>query len=97
VLRRLESLSRQVAVLYPAGPVICGHCVEQFTRLKDAATPIEATDLRIACHALAERANLHLAPPRKVGGIPMEDPLTGDAAARWAEALCDADLGAFPM
>ena len=40
VLRRLEALARQVAVLYPAGPAICEHYAEQFTRLKDAGTPI---------------------------------------------------------
>jgi tRNA(fMet)-specific endonuclease VapC len=45
VLRQLEALARQVAVLYPAGPAICEHYAEQFTRLKDAGTPIGANDL----------------------------------------------------
>lgn len=58
VLRRLESLARQVPVIYPAGPAICRHYAEQFTRLKDAGTPIGANDLWIACHALAEEATL---------------------------------------
>lgn len=47
VLRRLEALARQVAVLYPEGPAICEHYAEQFTRLKDAGTPIGANDLWI--------------------------------------------------
>lgn len=58
VLRRLESLARQVPIIYPAGPAICRHYAEQFTRLKDAGTPIGANDLWIACHALAEEATL---------------------------------------
>jgi tRNA(fMet)-specific endonuclease VapC len=58
VLRRLHALARQVAVLYPSGPAVCGHCAEQFTRLKDAGTLNSANDLWIACHALAENATL---------------------------------------
>jgi len=58
VLRRLDALARQVPVIYPAGPAICRHYAEQFTRLKDAGTPIGANDLWIACHALAEGATL---------------------------------------
>jgi len=34
-------------VLYPEGPAICEHYAEQFTRLKDAGTPIGANDLWI--------------------------------------------------
>lgn len=45
-------------VIYPAGPAICRHYAEQFTRLKEAGTPIGANDLWIACHALAEEATL---------------------------------------
>lgn len=76
VLRRLEALARQVAVLYPTGPAICEHYVEQFTRLNDAGTPIGANDLWIACHALAERATLvtHNTPEfQRVGGLSVED------------------------
>jgi len=58
VLRRLDALVRQVPVIYPTGPAICRHYAEQFTRLKDAGTPIGANDLWIACHALAEDATL---------------------------------------
>jgi tRNA(fMet)-specific endonuclease VapC len=58
VLRRLDTLARQVTVIYPAGAAICRHYAEQSTRLKDAATPIGASDLWIAGHALAENAAL---------------------------------------
>lgn len=76
VLRRLQALARQVAVLYPAGPAICAHYAEQFTRLKDAGTPIGANDLWIACHALAEGATLvthNTSEFRRVGGLQVED------------------------
>lgn len=58
VLRRLESLARQVPVSYPNDHRICQHYAEQFMRLKTAGTPIGANDLWIACHALAEAATL---------------------------------------
>jgi tRNA(fMet)-specific endonuclease VapC len=58
VLRRLDMLARQVTVIYPTGAAICRHYAEQFTRLKEAGTPIGANDLWIACHALAEDATL---------------------------------------
>lgn len=58
VLRRLDGLAKQVPVHYPQGAAICQHYAEQFTRLKDAGTPIGANDLWIACHALAEDATL---------------------------------------
>ncbi|MDP3187546.1 type II toxin-antitoxin system VapC family toxin [Limnobacter sp.] len=57
-LRRLDQLAQQINVTYPDGPAICKHYAEQFTRLKDAGTPIGANDLWIACHALAEKATL---------------------------------------
>lgn len=76
VLRRLEALTRQVAVLYPTGPAICQHYAEEFTRLKDAGTPIGANHLWIACHALAERATLvthNVREFRRVAGLRLED------------------------
>jgi tRNA(fMet)-specific endonuclease VapC len=76
VLRRLEALTRQVAVLYPTGPAICQHYAEEFTRLQDAGTPIGANDLWIACHALAERATLvthNVREFRRVAGLRLED------------------------
>jgi tRNA(fMet)-specific endonuclease VapC len=76
VLRRLEALARQVAVLYPAGPTICQRYAEQFTWLRDAGTPIGANDLWIACHALAESATLVTHNMRKfqrVKGLRLED------------------------
>ncbi len=76
VLRRLDALGRQVTVIYPAGPAICRHYAEQFTRLKDAGTPIGANDLWIACHALAENATLVTHNVRefaRVAGLRVED------------------------
>lgn len=58
VLRRLDTMARQVTVIYPTGVAICRHYAEQFTRLKEAGTPIGANDLWIACHTLAEDACL---------------------------------------
>lgn len=76
VLRRLDALARQVAVMYPSGPAICRHYAEQFTRLKEAGTPIGANDLWIACHALAESATLVTHDTReflRVSGLAVED------------------------
>lgn len=76
VLRRLEALTRQVAVIYPGGPAICRHYAEQFMRLKDAGTPIGANDLWIACHALSEDATLVTHNTRefqRVAGLRVED------------------------
>lgn len=76
VLRRLDALARQVPVLYPGGPAICRHYAEQFTRLKDAGTPIGANDLWIACHALAENATLvthNLRELERVSGLKLQD------------------------
>ncbi|WP_370264140.1 PIN domain-containing protein [Limnobacter sp.] len=57
-LQRLELLTRQDPVLYPQGTAICEHYAKQFTRLKDAGTPIGGNNLWIACHALAVGATL---------------------------------------
>jgi len=76
VLRRLETLARHVAVIYPSGPAICEHYAAQFTRLKDGGTPIGANDLWIACHALAERATLvthNVREFQRVDGLRVED------------------------
>ncbi len=58
VLRRLEQLARHVPVVYRTGRSLCEHYAAQFTKLKEAGTPIGANDLWIACHALAEDATL---------------------------------------
>ena len=58
VLRRLEQLTRQIPVVYQTGRSLCEHYAVQFTRLKEAGTPIGANDLWIACHALAQDATL---------------------------------------
>lgn len=66
VLRRLDTLARQVPVIYPAGPAICRHYAEHFTCLKSAGTPIGVNDLWIACHAPAEDATLVTNNPPRV-------------------------------
>ena len=81
VLRRLDALARQVAVIYPTGAAICRHYAEQSTRLKDAGTPIGANDLWIACHALAEDATLVTHNTRefqRVSGLRVEDWVTAE-------------------
>lgn len=76
VLKRLDQLARQVPVVYPAGPAICRHYAQLFTRLKDAGTRIGANDLWIACHALALDATLVTHNTRafeRVAGLRVED------------------------
>jgi len=58
VLRRIDELTRQVPVVFDTSHALCAHYAAQFTRLKDAGTPIGANDLWIACHALALDATL---------------------------------------
>jgi tRNA(fMet)-specific endonuclease VapC len=82
VLRRLDALARQVPVIHPSGPAICRHYAEQFTRLRDAGTPIGANDLWIACHALAESATLvthNLREFERITGLPLQDWAQGPA------------------
>lgn len=76
VLRRLDTLSRQVQILYPTEPAICRHYAEQFVSLKQAGTPIGANDLWIACHALAAEATLvthNLREFQRIRGLRLED------------------------
>jgi tRNA(fMet)-specific endonuclease VapC len=76
VLRRLDTLARQVTVIYPTGAAICRHYAEQFTRLKEAGTPIGANGLWIACHALAEDASLvthNIREFQRIVGLRVED------------------------
>lgn len=58
VLSRLDALTQQIPVLYPAHSAICRHYAEQFIRLRAAGTPIGGNDLWIACHALAIEGTL---------------------------------------
>jgi tRNA(fMet)-specific endonuclease VapC len=58
VLRRLDSLTRQIPVLHDTPPSLCEHYAKHATRLRLAGTPIGGNDLWIACHALAEGAVL---------------------------------------
>lgn len=76
VLHRLEALTRLIDVRYPTSPAICQHYAEQFSRLKEAGTPIGANDLWIACHALAEKATLVTHNTRefkRISGLSVED------------------------
>ena len=50
VLRRLDALVRQVAMLYGIGPALCEHYAIQATLLRTAGTPIGGNDLWIAGH-----------------------------------------------
>ena len=58
VLRRLDALTRLVAVRYGVNRAICEHYAVQFTRLRAAETPMGANDLWIASHALADDCTL---------------------------------------
>jgi predicted nucleic acid-binding protein len=54
----------------------CKHYAEQFTRPKDAGTPIGANYLWIACHALIESGTLmtqNTSEFLRVGGLKVED------------------------
>lgn len=80
VLRRLDVLTRQIAVLYPAGSRLCGHYAEQAAALKATGTPIGGNDLWIACHALAEGATLVTNNSNEFNRI------TGLALQNWVDA-----------
>ena len=80
VLRRLDNLTRQVPVSFPTGPLICRHYAEQLTRLKTAGTPTGASNLWIACHALAEGSMLVTHNTREF------DRISGLAVTNWVEA-----------
>lgn len=76
VLRQLDRLTRQIPVIHDSTPALCEHYAAQFTRLKQAGTPIGANDLWIACHALALSATLVTHNTRefeRIEGLPLED------------------------
>lgn len=76
VLRQLDQLTRQVPVVYAAGPSLCAHYATHFTRLREAGTPIGANDLWIACHALAEDCTLVTNNTRefmRITGLPLDN------------------------
>jgi len=58
VLRNLDTLTRQIPVIYRTGSELCSHYAIHAAHLKKAGTPIGANDLWIACHALAENTTL---------------------------------------
>lgn len=76
VLRRLESLSRQIPVLYGPPPTICAHYAHHASQLRLAGTPIGCNDLWIACHALAENSVLvtnNTTEFERIAGLPLEN------------------------
>lgn len=58
VKRRLDSLIRQIPVIYATQPSICSHYAHHATQLRVAGSPIGGNDLWIASHALAENCVL---------------------------------------
>ncbi|HEY8035065.1 MAG TPA: type II toxin-antitoxin system VapC family toxin [Methylobacter sp.] len=58
VLLQLDQLTQLIPVHYNTNHSLCEHYAAQFTRLKEAGTPIGANDLWIACHALSRDATL---------------------------------------
>lgn len=81
VLRQLEQLVRQVPVRYAGSPALCRHYAAQFTRLREAGTPIGANDLWIACHALADDCTL------VTNNVREFERVQGLAIENWAEPL----------
>ena len=80
-LRRLDALTRVVPVRYGVQRVLCEHYAVQFTRLRAAGTPIDADDLWIASHALADDCTLVTHNTRefeRVAGLRLEN---------WVQAL----------
>lgn len=76
VLRRLDTLTRVVPVRYSPHTSVCTHYAAQFTRLRAAGTPIDANDLWIACHALADDCTLvtnNLREFERVEGLKLEN------------------------
>lgn len=76
VLRQLNQLTQVISVVYETGYALCDHYAVQFTRLKEAGTPIGANDLWIACHALAQDATLvthNIREFQRVSGLRLED------------------------
>lgn len=76
VLLQLNQLIQLIPVQYNTNPSLCEHYAAQFTRLKDAGTPIGANDLWIACHALSRNATLvthNVREFERIAGLKLED------------------------
>lgn len=58
VLSQIEQLTKIVHVVFETSHALCLHYAEEFTKLKEAGTPIGANDLWIASHALSIKAVL---------------------------------------
>jgi tRNA(fMet)-specific endonuclease VapC len=84
VLRQLETLTRQIPVLFEVNRAVCEHYAVRFTRLKAEGTPIGANDLWIACHALATDATLvtnNLREFARVDGLRLDNWATSELRA----------------
>ncbi|MGD0959565.1 MAG: PIN domain-containing protein [Methylomonas sp.] len=76
VLHQINQLTQAIPVVYDTSPSICGHYAAQFTRLKEAGTPMGANDLWIGCHALSMDATLvthNLREFERISGLRLED------------------------
>lgn len=76
VLLQLNRLTQLIPVQYNANHSLCEHYAAQFTRLKEAGTPIGANDLWIGCHALSRDATLvthNVREFERIEGLRLED------------------------
>lgn len=76
VLLQLNQLTQLIPVQYNANHSLCEHYAAQFTRLKEAGTPIGANDLWIGCHALSRDATLvthNVREFERIEGLRLED------------------------
>lgn len=76
VLLQLIQLTQLIPVQYNTNHSLCEHYAAQFTRLKEAGTPIGANDLWIACHALSRNATLvthNVREFERIVGLKLED------------------------
>ncbi|WP_366945070.1 PIN domain-containing protein [Methylobacter sp.] len=72
----VNQLTQLIPVQYNANHSLCEHYAAQFTRLKEAGTPIGANDLWIACHALSRNATLvthNVREFERIEGLRVED------------------------
>ena len=76
VIERLNQLIRHIQVEYAVDRLLCEHYATQFSRLREAGTPIGANDLWIAAHALALNCTLvtnNVSEFARVQGLPLEN------------------------
>ena len=58
VIKQIKNLAQTINVEFITNEKLCESYASNFTRLKDAGTPIGANDLWIACHAISFAATL---------------------------------------